>query len=166
MGHFAASNESMQKVRKEFNNVCSENLTKDDLTLSKLDFLKKHATWQTSQDMPYLDHTLKEVLRVMPPVSNSTEFTLERDSTVGKYHIKAGDIVHVNITGLHRHPDQWQKPKEFRPERFDSTDPFYLTPSGKKRNTMSFCPFMSGKRACFGKTFAEATLKIMGIYMS
>jgi len=42
----------------------------------------------------------------------------------------------------------------------------YLTPNGKMRKTMAFCPFLGGKRACFGKTFAEATLKIMAIYMS
>lgn len=55
--------------------------------------------------MSYLEHTLKEVLRVMNPVPNSSEFMLDQDSKVGKFHIKAGDVVHVNINGLHKHPE-------------------------------------------------------------
>jgi len=36
-----------------------------------------------------------------------------------------------------------------------------LTPDGKKRNPMSFGPFLGGKRICLGKTFAETTAKIV-----
>ena len=31
---------------------------------------------------------------------------------------------------------------------------------------MSYCPFLGGSRVCFGKTFAEANLKILAVYMS
>lgn len=57
--------------------------------------------------MSYLGHTLMEVLRVQNPVPNSSEFMLERDAKVGKYQFKAGDTMHINITGLHKHPEQW-----------------------------------------------------------
>ena len=116
--------------------------------------------------MSYLGHTLMEVLRVQNPVPNSSEFMLERDAKVGKYHFKAGDTIHINITGLHKHPEQWQKPNEFRPERFDSRDPLFVTPNGKSRKPLAFCAFLGGKRACFGKTFAEANIKVMAAYMA
>lgn len=41
-----------------------------------------------------------------------------------------------------------------------------MTPEGKKRNPMSWCPFSGGKRICFGKTFAESNLKIMLTYFT
>ena len=60
--------------------------------------------------MAYLGQVMMETLRFMPPVPHSTVSTLETDTMIGKYRIKAGDIVQVNITGLHRHPDHWKKP--------------------------------------------------------
>jgi len=47
VAHFAASNESVLKLRNEFKEVSRESETYDpkDDNLSKLDYLKKHATW-------------------------------------------------------------------------------------------------------------------------
>lgn len=55
---------------------------------------------------------------------------------------------------------------EFLPERFDHTSPLSLTPGGKKRHPMSWVPFHGGNRICFGKTLAEANMKILMIYMA
>ena len=49
---------------------------------------------------------------------------------------------------------------EFLPERFDTSDPLYLTPDGKKRHNMAMTPFWGGPRVCFGKTLAENTMKV------
>ena len=67
---------------------------------------------------------------------------------------------------LQKHRDQWQRPHEYLPERFDPEHPLYLTTSGKKRNVMSYVPWAAGKRICFGKTFAEHNLKIMMTYFT
>ena len=40
-----------------------------------------------------------------------------------------------------------------------------MTPSGNKRKPGSWAPFAGGKRICFGKTFADASLKIVAIYL-
>ena len=72
----------------------------------------------------------------------------------------------VNFYQLHYNPSEWQRPNEFLPQRFDPTDALYLTPSGKKRNAYSFTPFNGGKRICFGKTFAESTMKVVATYMT
>ena len=73
---------------------------------------------------------LNESLRFYPPVPTSTSATLSKDAKIGKYRIKAGDIVNLNIPGLHRNPKEWQRPDEFLPDRFDSTHPLSLTPAG------------------------------------
>lgn len=116
--------------------------------------------------MGYLNLVVLESLRVMSPVPHATVNTLSRDAQIGKYQVRAGDVLQINISGLHKNPAEWQRPKEFIPERFDSSSPLSLTPAGTKRKTMSFCPFYGGKRVCFGKTFAEANLKIMATYLS
>lgn len=102
----------------------------------------------------------------MAPVPHSTLSVLSRDATIGKYNIKAGDVLQVNINGLHYNSSQWQRPYEFLPERFDGENPLSLTPDGKKRKAMAFCPFLGGKRICFGKTFADINLKVVAVYMS
>ena len=42
----------------------------------------------------------------------------------------------------------------------------YLTPGGKKRHAFAYAPFSGGRRVCFGKTFAEATMKILATYLT
>ena len=83
-----------------------------------------------------------------------------------KLTLKKGDCIRVLHWALHRNPNEWQRPNEFLPERFDPNSPLYLTPSGKKRNTMSWIPWNAGKRICFGKTFAESNLKIILTYLT
>jgi cytochrome P450 len=55
---------------------------------------------------------------------------------------------------------------EFLPERFDHSSPLSLTPGGKKRHPMSWVPFHGGSRVCFGKTLAEANMKILMLYLT
>ena len=63
------------------------------------------------------------------------------------------------MTGLHRNGNQWQRPHEFLPDRFDPTHELSRTPSGGKRNPYSWLPFLGGRRICFGKAFAELNAK-------
>jgi len=72
----------------------------------------------------------------------------------------------VSFYGLHFNTNEWQRPREFLPDRFDPEHPLYLTPSGKKRNSASWCPFFGGQRICFGKTFAENDMKIIATYFT
>ena len=58
--------------------------------------------------MTYLGQVISEALRFMPPVPHSTVSVLDRDATIGKYHVKAGDVLQLNITGLHKNRDYWQ----------------------------------------------------------
>ena len=67
----------------------------------------------------------------------------------------------INMHQLHHDPDQWIRHDEYIPERFDSSSPLFLTPTGKKRHPLAFSPFFGGKRICIGKTFAEIVSKVV-----
>ena len=109
---------------------------------------------------------VQETLRFQNPAQNNSAVSLLKDTRLGKYQCKAGTQFIVDIESLHHNPTQWQRPKEFLPQRFNHTDPLFLTPDGKKRHSHAFAPFNGGKRVCFGKTFAEVKLKMMAIYLT
>ena len=109
---------------------------------------------------------ISEALRVFPPVPCSSFYMVTQDTKLGNYNFRKGDSLILNFSGLHMNPDEWQRPTEFLPRRFDTSDPLSLTPAGAKRNPYSWSPFNGGKRICFGKTFAEANLRIVGTYLS
>ena len=109
---------------------------------------------------------MQETLRFQCPAASNTPVTVERETTIGKYTIMPSTDLVVDFYGLHYNANHWQRPREFLPERFDKNDPLYLAPDGKKRHAFAYAPFNGGRRVCFGKTFAEATMKIMLTYMT
>mmetsp|Transcript_2435 Transcript_2435/g.3358 ORF Transcript_2435/g.3358 Transcript_2435/m.3358 type:complete len:178 (-) Transcript_2435:21-554(-) len=144
--------ESLARVRAEFDAVakdCGEQSFKEQLSLERC------------SELPYLGCVIQEALRVCPVASVSSPLYFEKDTKVGNLTVKADEIIMINIWGLHRNPNQWQRPNEFIPDRFDPASPLSRTPTGEKRKTFSWLPFNGGKRICFGKTFAEYLLKVL-----
>ena len=54
-----------------------------------------------------MNMVMNEALRFMPVAAISTQASLSEDAKIGKYDIKAGVDILVNITGLHTNPAQW-----------------------------------------------------------
>ena len=102
----------------------------------------------------------------MCPAPGTSPFIPSKDIKIGKYTIRADTELIVHINGLNYNTSQWQRPTEFLPERFDPESPLYLTPDGKKRHSHAYTPFAGGKRVCFGKTFAELTIKMISLYLT
>ena len=48
---------------------------------------------------------------------------------------------------LHRHPEFWSEPEEFRPERFAGAD-------AEERHKFAYIPFSVGPRHCIGENLA------------
>ena len=96
-----------------------------------------------------------------PPAPATSPAHFERDVKLGGIDVKAYEGLFINIIGLHMNQSQWQRPTEFLPDRFDPAHPLSKTPSGQKRHTFAWLPFNGGKRICFGKTFAEISLKFL-----
>jgi len=160
--HLAREKESLAKVRQEF----GKNAATLPCNRTLKECLRETVTYENCKDLSYLSSVTMEALRIMPPIPFTTPATLSQDAKIGKFNVKAGDDIMINITGLHMHSREWQRPYEFLPQRFDNNDPLSLTADGKKRNPMSWVPFNGGKRVCFGKTFAEVNLKIVTTYLS
>lgn len=102
--------------------------------------------------LPYLGMILAETLRLYPPAWAIPRRPLAGDEIRG-YRIPAGCTVLVSPYVTHRHPDFWDNPEGFDPERF--------TPeASKERHRFAYFPFGGGPRMCIGNNFAlmEATL--------
>jgi cytochrome P450 len=100
-------------------------------------------------DLPELVWTRKvldESLRLYPPVWLIPRRAIAADE-VGGYPIPAGSEVLISPYVLHRHPDYWQRPDEFDPERF-SAEP------AEKQRRYTYLPFGAGPRACVGSALA------------
>tara|TARA_B100001250_G_C19288675_1_gene566499 strand:- start:288 stop:575 length:288 start_codon:yes stop_codon:yes gene_type:complete len=55
---------------------------------------------------------------------------------------------------MHRHPDFWNKPNEFDPDRFSSENK-------KKHIPFSYIPFGGGPRLCIGNNFAMMEMQLI-----
>jgi cytochrome P450 len=103
--------------------------------------------------LPWLSATLKEAMRLYPPVAALMTRRLVRAVTVGGVTLPARTLVRVTPWLLHRDPRWWPEAEAFRPERFLPGAPDDI-PRG------AYIPFGLGPRVCLGQHFAvlEMTL--------
>jgi cytochrome P450 len=104
--------------------------------------------------LPYARMVFAESMRLYPPAWGLPRETIE-DDTLGGYHIPARSLVTLSQWVTQRHPDFWEKPEQFDPERF--------TPERSEgRPRFAYFPFGGGARQCIGNHFAlmEAQLVI------
>jgi cytochrome P450 len=90
-----------------------------------------------------------EAMRLHPPAWLITRRT-SADLALQGRDVPAGSLVILSPWIVHRHPDAWAAPDQFRPERF--LDP--ATQAGPARS--AFVPFGAGPRMCIGRDFAYA----------
>lgn len=103
----------------------------------------------TADDIPRLVYTkcvLFEVLRLYPPVPVVPRIARERDS-FDDIQVAAGEQIVLSIYTTHRHPEFWDRPNEFDPDRFSEPRADAIAP-------YSYLPFLLGRRACLGEHFA------------
>ena len=100
-------------------------------------------------DLPHLPYTLavlEETMRLFPPVPMTVRAAFE-STEVGGMPIPQGHLAFLAIRNIHRHPDYWQNPNEFKPERF-------LPENKATLNRTAYMPFLSGPHMCIGNHFA------------
>lgn len=110
------------------------------------------------RDLHYLRAIIKETFRLHPVIP----LLVPRDSvapcTLGGYDIPAKTRVFINTYAMGRDPRIWNKPLEFRPERFEydagEIADLIIDPAFK------VLPFGGGRRGCPGYVFALATLQL------
>ena len=102
--------------------------------------------------LAYTTMVIEEVMRLYPPVWLLPRLARQEDE-IGGYRIPAGADVVICPYTLHRHPEFWDAPDRFDPERF--------APGGSTgRPRYAYIPFGAGPRFCVGNNLGmmEATI--------
>jgi cytochrome P450 len=94
----------------------------------------------------YVRQVVDEVLRLRGPAGTIGRDALE-DDEIGGFKVPSGQLVMPFLWALHRHPDYWEDPLRFKPERF-------APEASKARHQAAYMPFSSGPRICIGSSFA------------
>jgi len=87
---------------------------------------------------------LEEAMRLYPPAYFIDRVNVEEDTFGGKIFEKGSNLL-FSIYEIHRHPDLWERPEDFLPERFDE---------GSRKYSSHYFPFGAGPRKCIGNNFA------------
>lgn len=116
-------------------------------------------------DMPHLSTVravIKEVLRWRPVTSGGVPHQLIQDDEYKGYHFSKGTVFHANQWAIHREPELYPDPENFRPERWLSPAfPTFQEPLTKFPNLQNFSSFGFGRRICPGQNIAERSLNIL-----
>ena len=105
------------------------------------------------QKLPYLEMCLKESLRRLPAVWIYAR-EAQRDLRLGDYFFPKGAILAVSPFAIGRNPKYFDRPLEYRPERWTRELERQL-PKG------AYVPFAAGPRVCLGKQFAMMEMRIV-----
>uniref|UniRef100_A0A8D0G895 unspecific monooxygenase n=1 Tax=Sphenodon punctatus TaxID=8508 RepID=A0A8D0G895_SPHPU len=126
-----------QKVQEEIDSVLAN---------------KAPLTYDALLQMEYLDMAINEILR-MYPIGGRIERVSKKDVEINGVTIPKGLVVMIPPSVLHRDPEYWPEPDEFRPERFSKENKETLNP-------YVYLPFGAGPRNCIGMRFALLTIKV------
>lgn len=118
----------------------------------------RDATMADIPSLPFVQACAAETMRLYPPAWTIGRRTT-RDLEIAGWQIPAGSLLLASQYAMHRHPDHWADPTQFRPERWlTATGGFDERAPGQPKG--AWFPFGFGTRRCIGDQFAwtEATL--------
>ncbi|KZP27815.1 cytochrome P450 [Athelia psychrophila] len=144
-----------RKLRQELLQVSTDSPSMDELN-----------------NLRYLDHVVREVLRLYPPVPMTLREAAEDDmipldtpivDTYGRtresVRVNKGDLVLISIKMINLSKDTWGPDAlEFRPERWDDVPDNAHKVPGVWGNQLTFS---AGPRACIGYKFSLVELKAL-----
>jgi cytochrome P450 len=119
---------------------------------------ERKPTFDDLPQLPYSRMLLQEAMRLYPPVWWLSR-TAVADDEIDGYPIPAGSTVAPMPYVIHRHPEIWEKPEQFDPERFTSE-------AIAARHKLAWIPFGAGQRICIGKEFALMEGQLILAYMA
>ncbi|XP_041640225.1 cytochrome P450 3A40-like [Cheilinus undulatus] len=113
---------------------------------------KAPVEYQALMQMEYLESAINESLRLYP-IAARLERVAQASVEINGLVIPKGMVVMVPTWPMHRDPDVWPEPEEFKPERFskenkDKIDPYI------------YMPFGAGPRNCIGMRFALVMMRL------
>jgi cytochrome P450 len=105
-------------------------------------------------ELRFSEAVMREALRLHPPgVISPREAT--RALRVGPYTIRSHSLVMYSPYLLGRDGRAWDRPLEFRPERFEGK------PGSDARNDPAWAPFGRGTRSCIGFALAQMEMTLI-----
>ncbi|CAI9729725.1 cytochrome P450 2B4-like [Octopus vulgaris] len=105
-------------------------------------------TMEDKPHMIYVAATLFEVHRIGTTASVTAPHTAEVQTTLQGYDIPKGTLVSFLLLEAHSDPNHWDKPEEFRPER-------WIDENNELKKNEAFLPFGLGPRMCSGMSLAN-----------
>jgi len=108
--------------------------------------------------LPFANMILQESLRVYPPVWVIPRDAIHDDEIVG-YRIRAGSTILLCPYITHRHPDFWENPEAFDPDRF-------LPARSTGRPRLAYFPFGGGPRLCMGVDMAMMEMLLIMVMVA
>ncbi len=110
-------------------------------------------TLDTLKRLPYTLRVIKEALRLYPPAPMYAKDVID-DDVIDGYHIEKGSVILLLPYFTHRHPDFWDDPLRFEPNR-------HAPDAEKVRHAQAYHPFAAGQRVCLGNHFSLLETHIM-----
>lgn len=105
------------------------------------------------QKLRYASMVTDEAMRLYPPIWSIAREAIE-DDVIGGFHIPKGASVILAQYTTHRHPQFWDNPEGFDPERFHPDKAAHL-------HRGAYFPFAAGPRQCIGNSFALMEMPII-----
>jgi cytochrome P450 len=118
-----------------------------DLLLHHPDALRRVHDEALSGEEAFTTAVIHETLRVRPPAPFTARVAAQ-PFPIGGYRVEAGTRIVVHIIAINRNADIYERPHEFRPERFLGTRP----------QTYAWVPFGGGVKRCLGASFSMREL--------
>lgn len=107
----------------------------------------------TLQQMPWLQASLKEALRLYPPAAGLFTRRALKDLQVGPWTVRQGQLIAFTPYVIQRDARWFESPDDFKPERF--------LPGAPEVPRGAWMPFGTGPRVCIGQHFALLEMGLM-----
>lgn len=114
-----------------------------DLLLHHPDALRQVQAEAVSGTEAFITAVIDETLRIRPPAP-FTARVVARPFRIGGYRVDPGTRIVVHISAINRNAAVYERPHEFRPERF----------LGARPQTYAWLPFGGGVKRCLGASFS------------
>ena len=119
---------------------------------AELDHLQTASAFEDLPRFLYTRQIIDEAMRLYPAGWLLSRRALH-DDQLGEYFVPAGSEIYIPLYCLQRHPDLWEEPDRFNPDRF-------RTENSKFRHRLATMPFSAGPRNCIGQHFARVEMQI------
>ncbi|GMH01438.1 hypothetical protein Nepgr_003277 [Nepenthes gracilis] len=131
--------EELSKARNEISTHVGDDRLIEESDLSKLQ---------------YLNNIIFETLRLYPAAPLLVPHMSSQDCEIAGFKIPQGTMLLGNAWAIHRDPNLWEDPTNFKPERFQGADVNVCY-------NYRYIPFGVGRRACPGEALASRVIRLV-----